>query len=122
MHFGELKTGGMKKDEFLSLRDNIKEHGLINPIIVEVDGGSPPRDRIAMGNNRVEVVEQLGDKHVKALVFFKSIAPPEELGEHIEITDTNLEAFMEVKHPGDNTWKKSSWADRLLKYVAARAA
>lgn len=121
MYCDGVKTGGMKREAFLSLHDDIAEKGLINPIIVEVDAGHPPRYRIAMGNNRVEVVEQLGHEHVKALVFFKSIEPPNGLGEYVKIVDSELETFMEEKHPGDETWKKSGWADRLLKYVASRA-
>jgi hypothetical protein len=122
MHYDGLKTGGMDKEDFLSLRDDIAANGLINPIIVEVDAGQPPRYRIAMGNNRVEVVDQLGDEYVKALVFFKAITPPDYLGTCTEILDSDLEEFMKEKHPGDDTWKKSGWADRLLKFVATRAA
>lgn len=119
MHFGEVRTGGMKEDAFLALKSNIKEHGLINPIVVEVDSG--PRYRIAMGNNRVEAVDQLGHKHVKALVLFKCTQPTADLGENIPIEDGELEAFMERAHPGDDFWKKSGWADRLLKFVSSRA-
>jgi hypothetical protein len=118
MHVDGIKTGGMKKEAFLSLTDSIRSEGLINPIIVEVDSG--PRFRIAMGNNRAEVVKQLGEDFIKALVFFNCTQPTPELGECTHIFDTDLEAFMEEKHPGDETWKKSAWADRLLKFVASR--
>lgn len=122
MYCDDIKTGGMDKDAFLSLRDDIKERGLLNPIIVEVDAGHPPRYRIAMGNNRVEVVEQLGEEFVKALVFFKSIEPPPDLGEYTKILDTELETFMEEAHPTDETWKKSGWAERLLRFIESRPA
>lgn len=118
MHFGKLKTGGMKEDEFLALKEDIKENGLINPIVVEVDSG--PVYRIAMGNNRVEAIKQLGYTHVKALVLFCYSQPTDDLGPYEKINDSDLEQFMANKHPGDETWKKSGWCDRLLKFVAER--
>lgn len=118
MHFDELKTGGMKKDEFLNLKDNIEKNGLINPIVVEVDSG--PVYRIAMGNNRVEAMKQLGYTEIKALVLFCYTHPPEELGPCLQINDNDLETFMAIKHPGDETWRKSGWCDRLLKFVKER--
>ena len=118
MHIDGLKTGGMKKEAFLALYEDIKNNGLINPIVVVVDSG--PRYRIAMGNNRTEVMQQLGYEYIKALVFFRSSQPTPDLGEYIHVTDSNLESFMKEKHPGDRTWTKSGWADRLLKFVAQR--
>jgi hypothetical protein len=118
MHFDGLKTGGMKEEEFLSLRDNIEKNGLINPIVVEVDSG--PVYRIAMGNNRVEALKQLGHTHVKALVLFCYTQPSEELGPCLQVNDSDLESFMSIKHPGDETWRKSGWCDRLLKFVRDR--
>ena len=118
MHFNKLKTGGMKEDEFLALKEDIKENGLINPIVVEVDSG--PVYRIAMGNNRVEAIKQLGYTHVKALVLFCYSQPTDDLGPYEKINDGDLEQFMANKHPGDETWKKSGWCDRLLKFVAER--
>ncbi len=119
MHFGETKTGGMPLEEFLALKDDIRQRGLINPIVVEVDSGTPPRFRIAMGNNRVEACSQLGWETIKALVIVKGYNLPfEHLGEYTHIKHPDLETFMADKHPGDELWKKSSWADRMIKAVA----
>ncbi len=119
MDFGDLHTGGMQPEEFLHLKDDIRKNGLINPIVVEVDAGNPRRFRIAMGNNRVEVCDQLGDKTIKALVIVKGHDKPfDGLGEYTEIEQPNLEHFMAQVHPGDEFWKKSAWADRILRAVA----
>ena len=118
MYVDGMKTGGMKKDAFLSLKNSIETEGLTNPIIVEVDSG--PRYRIAMGNNRAEVVKQLGHTHIKALVLFNCTQPSAADGKHTHVLDTDLEDFMSEVHPGDETWKKSGWVDRLLKFVASR--
>jgi len=64
-----VQTGGMKLNEFLTLKENIKEVGMINPIIIENDY----RFRIAMGYNRVEVMQQLGNTHIKAIVLVRGI-------------------------------------------------
>jgi len=119
MRHGDLKTGGMPLDEFLALKENIKENGLRNPIVVEVDSGNPPRFRIAMGNNRVEAWQQLGHDTIKALVICKQQPPPiDGLGDYQHIEHPDLETFMACVHPGDDLWKKSSWASRMLKAVA----
>lgn len=118
MHIEGLKTGGMKKDEFLSLYADIEKNGLTNPIVVEVDSG--PRYRVAMGNNRTEVLKQLGHETIKSLVLFNCTQPTPDLGDYTQIVDSELEEFMKEKHPGDDLWKKSGWADRLLKFVAER--
>ena len=115
MNFNGLKTGGMSPEEFLALRENIKENGLINPLVVEVDSGNPPRFRIAMGNNRVEAWEQLGHDTIKALVIVKGHGTPfAGLGEYTKVSRGKLELFMSDKHPGDALWRKSSWAKRIV--------
>lgn len=119
MHFGDVKTGGMNLEAFMSLKDSIRKEGLINPIVVEVDGGNPRRFRIAMGNNRVEVCKQLDHDTIKSLVIVKGYDKPfEGLGEYTEVSHPDLEDFMSEVHPGDDFWKKSSWADRMLRAVA----
>lgn len=115
MHFGEAKTGGMPLEEFSALKNSIEKEGLINPIVIEVDSGNPPRFRIAMGNNRVEAYKQLGHDTIKALVLVKGHNKPfEGLGEFDEIQQPDLEEFMSQVHPGDVLWKKSSWANRVI--------
>lgn len=119
MHFGDIRTGGMGAEEFVSLKDNIRKNGLINPIIVEVDSGNPPRFRIAMGNNRVESWDQLGHDTIKALVICKQYPPPlDGLGEYEFIDHPDLETFMAKVHPGDDSWRKCMWVERMLKAVA----
>lgn len=104
-----IQTGGMKLDEFLALKENIREKGLINPIIVENDH----RFRIAMGYNRVEVMQQLGYTHIKAVVLVRGIMVMQP--GHEGISNRFFEERMAVLHPGDETWRKSQWADRVLK-------
>jgi hypothetical protein len=116
-----IKTGGMEKNEFLALKDSIDMNGQINPIIVEVDSGGPPRYRICMGNNRVESLLLLGKEHVRARVIHRSRVPEPADGEFERITDDNLIPFMKKAHPGDELWKKSAWAQRILKFVAEKA-
>lgn len=116
MHIDGIRTGGMKKEAFLALKESIEKDGLVNPIVIEVDSG--PCYRIAMGNNRVEVIRQKGGEFIKALVLFRSSQPVESDGPCTHITD--LESFMGKVHPGDSSWKKSGWADRLLKFTASR--
>ena len=104
-----IQTGGMKLDEFLTLKENIKDVGLINPIIIENDH----RFRIAMGYNRVEVMQQLGNTHIKAIVLVQGIT--HMLPGHEGISNRFFEERMAQLHPGDETWRKSQWADRVLK-------
>lgn len=104
-----VQTGGMKLDEFFALKKSIENTGLTNPIIVENDQNF----RIAMGHNRVEVVEQLGNTHIKAVVLVEGIMPM--LPGHEGIPNRFFEERMAVLHPGDETWRKSQWADRILK-------
>lgn len=119
MHFGDIRTGGMTAEKFIALKDDIRKNGLINPIVVEVDAGFPPRFRIAMGNNRTEAWSQLGNDTIKALVICKQTPPPlDDLGEYEFIDHPDLEDFMSTVHPGDGSWKKCSWAQRMLKAVA----
>ena len=115
-----MKTGGMAKEEFLSLKDNIEMNGLINPIVVEVDSGGPPRYRICMGNNRVEALLLLGKEHIRALVIHRARVPEAADGVFERIKDDDLIAFMKKAHPGDELWKKSAWAQRILKFVAEK--
>ncbi len=115
-----MKTGGMPKDEFLSLKDNIEMNGQINPIIVEVDSGGPPRYRICMGNNRVEALLLLGEEYVRALVIHRARVPEPADGAFERIRDDDLIDFMKKAHPGDELWKKSAWAQRILKFVAEK--
>jgi hypothetical protein len=119
MHYDGVRTGGMPPEEFISLKDDIRKNGLLNPVIVEVDSGNPPRFRIAMGNNRVEAWDQLDHDTIKALVICKQQPPPiGNLGEYEFVDHPDLESFMAEAHPGDELWKKSSWADRMLRAIA----
>lgn len=103
------QTGGMKLNTFLELKENIGENGLINPIIVEND----KRFRIAMGYNRVEVMRQLEHTHIKAVILVHGIKAMEP--GHEGIPNRFFEERMGVIHPGDETWRKSQWATRVLK-------
>lgn len=115
-----LKTGGMSKDEFLALKDSIEVDGQINPIVVEVDSGGRLRYRICIGNNRVESLLLLGKEHVRALVIHKGRGPEPDDGAFKAIADDDLISFMKEAHPGDELWKKSAWAQRILKFVAEK--
>lgn len=118
MYHDGIKTGGMQLEQFLNLREDIEKNGLINPIVVEVDSGNPPRFRVAMGNNRVEAWKQLGNDTIKALCIFKQNPPPiEGLGEHEFVDHPNLESFMAKVHPGDELWRKSAWAEKMLRSI-----
>jgi hypothetical protein len=110
-----VKTGGMSLDEFYALKDNIEEHGQRDPIVVEVDSGNPPRYRICMGNNRVEALISLEKTHVRALVLHRARVPMAEDGAYEKIKAENLDEFMAEVHPGNDWWKKSSWATRILR-------
>lgn len=113
-----IQTGGMKKDAFLALKDDIKKNGLINPIIVEVQSGHPARFIIAMGMNRTEAWRQLGHDTIKAVVITKD---NRQLSDYVdnskEIPTHTFQEFMADNHPGDELWKKSVWANRVLKSV-----
>jgi len=115
-----IKTGGMTKEDFLSLKNNIEKNGLIDPIVVEVDSGGPPRYRICMGNNRVEALLLLGYKNVRALVIHRARVPETADGPYERIRDDDLIDFMKEAHPGNELWKKSAWAQRILKFVAEK--
>lgn len=104
-----IQTGGMKLNEFLTLKENIKEVGLTNPIIIEQD----QRFRIAMGYNRVEVMEQLGYTHIKAVLLVQGIMSM--LPGHISIPNRFFEERMKTLHPSDDTWRKSQWITRVLR-------
>ena len=104
-----IQTGGMKLNEFLTLRENIKDVGLTNPIIIEND----QRFRIAMGYNRVEVMQQLGNTHIKAVVLVNGIK--HMLPGHEGIPNRYFEERMAALHPSDETWRKSQWATRVLR-------
>jgi len=110
-----IKTGGMTVDKFYTLKASIEEHGQRDPIIVEVDSGGPPRYRICMGNNRVEALMSLGKTDVRALVIHRSRVPMAEDGAYERVLDENLVSFMEEAHPGNDWWKKSAWAQRILR-------
>lgn len=120
-----VKTGGMPADEYLALRDDIEKNGLTNPVIIEVDSG--PKYRIAMGNNRVQAMLDLGFTTVPAVVLHRATHPEDAHGEFTVIEDVDLLEFMEVIHPGDDTWKKSGWMYEKAKFanspanIAARA-
>ena len=102
-------TGGMGEKKFLGLKESIKNEGLINPIIIEND----QRFRIAMGNNRVEAMRQLGHDHIKAVVIIKGAK--DLLPGHQLIPNHCFESFMGEIHPGDDLWKHSQWAKRVLR-------
>lgn len=114
-----IKTGGMPPAEFYALKDNIEEHGQRDPIIVEVDSGNPPRYRICMGNNRVEALISLSKTNVRALIIYRARSPMPEDGPLKRIAPAELEDFMAEVHPGNDWWKKSSWATRILRSVPA---
>ena len=92
-------------------KDGIKTGGMT----VEVDSGGPPRYRICMGNNRVEALMSLGKTDVRALVIHRSRVPMAEDGAYERVLDENLVSFMEEAHPGNDWWKKSAWAQRILR-------
>lgn len=104
-----IQTGGMKLDDFLSLVGSIKKIGLTNPIIVENDH----RFRIAMGYNRTEAMLRLDNTHIKSVVLVQGVTHmlPGSEG----IPNRFFEERMAKLHPGDETWRKSQWADRVLK-------
>ena len=104
-----IQTGGMQLDDFLALKESIEEIGLTNPIIVERDH----RFRIAMGYNRTEAMLQLDNTHIKAVVLVKGVT--HMLPGHEGISNRFFEERMALLHPGDETWRKSQWADRVLK-------
>ena len=104
-----MKTGGMTYEAFLQLKESIENEGLINPIIIERD----QTYRIAMGHIRVEAVEQLGYTTIKAVLLVQGIKIMQT--GHKSIANRFFEEDMHSLHPGDNTWRKSQWALRVLK-------
>ena len=105
--YGDLKTGGMGRKEFMALKESIENDGLINPIIIEQD----QRFRIALGHNRVEVMYQLGRTHIKAVLLVKGIKIM--LPEKRSIPNRFFVEQMKTLHPGDETWRLSQWAKRV---------
>ncbi|MEE9581016.1 MAG: ParB/Srx family N-terminal domain-containing protein [Nitrosomonadaceae bacterium] len=103
------KTGGMGRNKFLELKESIKNDGLTNPIIIEQDQNF----RIAMGHNRVEAMEQLGHTHIKAVLLVQGIMIMHP--GHKGIPNRFFEERMHSLHPGDDTWRLSQWAKRVLK-------
>ncbi len=107
--FGDVKTGGMSLTKFLALKESIENEGLTNPIIIEQD----QRFRIAMGHNRVEAMEQLGHTHIKAVLLVQGIKAMQP--GHKGIPNRFFEEQMGTIHPGDDTWRASQWAKRVLR-------
>lgn len=103
------QTGGMGLAEFEALKKSISTEGLINPIIVE----RGRTDMIAMGFNRVEAMEQLGNSCIKAVVLVQGVT--HMLPNHIGIPNRFFEHRMKSLHPGDELWRKSQWALRVLR-------
>ena len=106
--YADLKTGGMGRKEFLALKESIENDGLINPIIIEQD----QQFRIAIGHNRVEAMYQLGHTHIKAVLLVKG-------GKHmlpgkIGIPNRFFVEQMKSLQPGDETWRLSQWAKRVV--------
>jgi len=118
LYFDGMKTGGMTKEAFLSLKDDIETNGLINPIVVEVDSG--PKYRIAMGNNRVEAALLLGYETIKVVAIHRCTEPMYEDGTAERLTDDVFLSRMKELHPGDELWKKSAWAQFILKFIAEK--
>jgi lysozyme family protein len=121
--FDGVQTGGMGKDTFLALKNDIKNNGLINPIIVELHSGNPPRFKVSLGNNRLEAWKQLGHSTIKAIICTKDNKKIEDYVnnsaiKHIQAEE--LENFMAKNHPGDTLWKKSVWAQRILKSIVGQ--
>ena len=90
-----VKTGGMSAENFKELVASIEEKGLINPIIVE----RANHMTVAIGNNRVWALRQLGETNAKIVLFAKASRAVPEGGEHIP--NKHLEARMAQIHPGD---------------------
>jgi hypothetical protein len=114
LHNG-TQSGGMKEDDFLKLKKNIKENGMTNPIVVEV--GARNYCYISIGNNRAEVMEQLGETHLAAILVFRTNTPLPEDGDCTRIDPEKLVEELAILHPSDDTWKMSHWIDKLLKDV-----
>lgn len=107
---GGIKTGGMKGEEWESLVSSIKEEGLANPIMVEDDNTSL---KIPIGNNRVWAMKQLGETHIKAVVFTRSKADHQMPPGGVRIPNNFFVYQMKKLHPGDETWKKCISAQRV---------
>jgi hypothetical protein len=102
-----IKTGGMSKEKFLELVSSIEEKGLINPLVVE----KRKVMKVQVGNNRVWALRQLGHTHAPAVIFARQFEAPANAQ---LIPSRFLESKMKKLHPGDNTWKITPVAKRLL--------
>ena len=106
---GGRKTGGMSPKKFDELLENIRTNGLINPVIVEDDNTSL---KVALGNNRIIAMKELGHDHIKALVITKNCNPAPAKG-FVDIPPQYLECRMKKLHPGDDKWAQTRYCRQM---------
>jgi hypothetical protein len=97
---GGVKTGGMQPKAFAALVESIKQNGLTNPVLVEVDVNNK---KVQLGNNRCVAMKTLGYDSIKAVVITKNgIKAPFPNAK--PIPPQNFDATMRVVHPGDEKY------------------
>ena len=77
---GDVTTGVMSVEHFLELKEDIRDKGCINPLIVEFNDEWV----IRTGNNRAEAMKQLGTTHAGAILIARPSAPWPGGGRKIE--------------------------------------
>ena len=85
---GDVTTGVMSVEHFLTLKESIRKDGCINPLIVEFNDEWV----IRTGNNRAEAMKQLGATHASAILIARPSAPWPGGGKKVE--DFELGFFM----------------------------